>query len=352
MNYNRNLWKQINQFTNRAVGSGRSTPTPPTPTTDTVTITTQPQDVTCYVDESAVFTVVAISSDETAVLSYQWQVLNNDTWANVSGATSSSYSAPTGAVMEKSYRVVVTSDKGGTATSNSADLTVEEAPVIPDTVTITTQPVGGYYPITLSVTAESDDETATLSYQWYYNDDFDWLPVEGATSSTYYVDHSGQYRCTVTSDKGGTATTNSVIVAQPDTVTITSQPVGGYIPLTLSVTAESNDETAVLSYQWQFLDDSWTDISGATTASYYDENTIGSIRCLVTSSKGGTATTNTITVDTPDTVTITTQPQSTSGYVGDTITLTVSAESDNWEYAQFLACQRCAVCQLLLRLEK
>ena len=85
MNYNRNLWKQINGFSNGVTGSYRSKqpPTPPTPTTDTVTIGTQPTDVSCYIGDTATFTIVATSSDETATLSYQWQSLESETWTNI-----------------------------------------------------------------------------------------------------------------------------------------------------------------------------------------------------------------------------------------------------------------------------
>ena len=215
MNYNRNLFQQINRLTNEVTGSYRSytPPEPPVPVTDTVTITTQPTDITCYIGDTATLSIVAVSDDETATLSYQWQLYDSE-WLNIQGATLSSYTAPTLDEKEVYYRCVVTSDKGGTATSNQALLTVEAVPI--DTVTITVQPQSASGNtgdvITLSVTATSDDVTATLSYQWQVKNGSTYNDISGATSNTYTVPTTTagtqRYRVVVTSDKGGTATSN------------------------------------------------------------------------------------------------------------------------------------------------
>ena len=305
MNYNRNLFRQINRLTNEVTGSYRTyNPPEPPVVTDTVTITTEPTDITCYIGDTATLTIVAVSDDETATLSYQWQILDGETWLNVSGATESSYVVPTSGLKEDSYRCQVTSDKGGSATSTTATVTVQEMPV--DTVTITTQPqtTTGYIgdTITLSVVAESDDETATLSYQWQRKDGSTYEDITDATSSTYTVNtaYTGteRYRVIVTSDKGGTATSNYAdVTVQNDTVTISAQPqtTSGYVgdTITLSVTASSNNPNATLSYQWQNYGDGWTDISGATSNTYtVDTSTVSTrqYRCLINSTTGGTAT--------------------------------------------------------------
>jgi len=283
--------------------------TPPTPTTDTVTIITQPEDTTAYVGGEFDFHTVADTDDATATLSYQWQIYADSTWTDISGATSSTYvgTAPetTGTA---DYRCVVNSTGGGTATSDSATLTVEAIPI--DTVTITTQPQSatGFIgdTITLSVVAESDDETATLSYQWQVKDGSTYTDISGATSSTYTVNTSTvgteRYRVVVTSDKGGTATSNYAdVTVTTDTVTITTQPSSTTVyvdePVTLSVTAVSNSQTAVLSYQWQQFDgySSWDNLPYETSYTYSpDTSTTGNqaYRCVITSSLGGTATTD------------------------------------------------------------
>ena len=357
MNYNRNLFQQINRLTNEVTGSYRTyNPPEPPVVTDTVTITTQPTDVTCYIGDTATFTVVAVSDDETATLSYQWQLYDSD-WLNIQGATSSSYTAPTLDEKEVNYRCVITSDKGGTATSETATLTVEAVPV--DTVTIVSQPsdttayIGGEF--SFITVADTDDETATLSYQWQIYADSTWTDISGAIHATYVgtapsTTGTADYRCVVTSTGGGTATTDTAtLTVEVDTVTITAQPqsasamVGDTV--TLSVTATSDAQGVTLSYQWQVKDGStYTDISGATSSTYtVDTTTLGTerYRVVVTSDKGGTATSNyaDVTVET-ETITITAQPQSTSGYVGDTITLSVTATSNSpsatlsyqWQY--------------------
>ena len=319
--------------------------------TDTVTITTQPQDVDCYVGGSATLSIVAESDDETATLSYQWQVYDED-WTDITDATSTSYSASTAAIGDTNYRCVVTSDKGGSATSETAEVSVSAQPLPPvDHITITTQPTASTsvyvsQTATLSVVAESDDPDATLYYLWQVYDGEEWDDIVGASSSTYTAPTStvgvNTYRVLIASSLSGTATSDSATVTvSADTVSIITNPgdTQVYINEGASVACEaiSNAQGATLSYQWQVLDPlyDWTDISGATSSTYSGVDTSQEsywvYRCVVTSSYGGTATTTqaVVIVTQRDTITITTQPQSTSGYVGDTITLSVTAVSDN-----------------------
>lgn len=320
--------------------------------TDTVTITTQPQDVDCYVGGSATLSIVAESDDETAILSYQWQVYGED-WTDITDATSTSYSASTAAIGDTNYRCNVTSDKGGSATSETAEVSVSAQPLPPvDHITITTQPTASTsvyvsQTATLSVVAESDDPDATLYYQWQVYDGEEWDDIVGASSSTYTAPTStvgvNTYRVLIASSLSGTATSDSATVTvSVDTVLIITNPGDTQVYLnegaSVACEASSNAQGATLSYQWQIynaFDEDYEDISGATSATYtgIDTSSTGNqtLRCVVTSSYGGTATTTaaTVTVAQRDTITITTQPTTTSGYVGDTITLSVTAVSDN-----------------------
>lgn len=97
-----------------------------------ITIDTQPADTTVDLSESetdtATFTVEASINSELP-LSYQWQKQEGGSgaWANVSGATASSYTTGTltvGADNGDKYRVVVSAE-GVTATSSAATLTVQ-----------------------------------------------------------------------------------------------------------------------------------------------------------------------------------------------------------------------------------
>src|SRR5205814_2164627 len=122
------------------------------------TISTQPANQTVTAGQTVTFTVVASG---TAPLSYQWQ----KNGANITGATSASYTTPATTTADSGAAfVVVVSNTAGTATSNAATLTVNPAPVAP---AITTQPayqtVTAGQAATFTVTATG---TAPLSYQW------------------------------------------------------------------------------------------------------------------------------------------------------------------------------------------
>lgn len=88
-----------------------------------VSITTQPDDATVEEGETATFTVVGKNA-----VSYQWQIADGEEWDDISGATSASYETGVLALADdgSEYRVVVTGAYG-TATSDTATLTVTEA---------------------------------------------------------------------------------------------------------------------------------------------------------------------------------------------------------------------------------
>lgn len=86
------------------------------------TIDVQPKHVIAKVGETASFSVSATASGGS--LSYQWQSWVSGAWADISGATSSSYTTGTLAAGDsEAYRCNVTDDNGTTATAD-ASLTV------------------------------------------------------------------------------------------------------------------------------------------------------------------------------------------------------------------------------------
>jgi hypothetical protein len=103
---------------------------PPDPV---IAITTQPQNVSVVEPETATFSVTATVTNG-GVLSYQWQVQQEGAgaFANISGATSASYTTGATAVGDGAgatdgdvFRVVITAGVGATpVTSNTATLTV------------------------------------------------------------------------------------------------------------------------------------------------------------------------------------------------------------------------------------
>lgn len=96
-----------------------------------ITIGTQPADITKTAPATATFTVVA-TINAALPLSYQWQIQQEGTgsWANITGATSASYTTgatatgdAAGATDGDKYRVIVSAE-GVSVTSNAATLTV------------------------------------------------------------------------------------------------------------------------------------------------------------------------------------------------------------------------------------
>lgn len=209
---------------------------------------------------------VVLSANTGTGLTYQW--LRNGT--NLSGATSSSYTAATSG----SYTVVVASGSCST-TSAATTVTVGSAP----SATIsaggsTTFCSGG------SVTLSANTGTG-LTYQWRRNG----TNLSGATSSTYAASTGGTYTVVVTSS--GCSTTSAgtnVTVSTSPTATITA---GGSTNFCTggSVLLSANSGTG-LSYQWRR---DGTNLSGAT-ASSYTATTSGSYTVVVTS--GGCSTTS------------------------------------------------------------
>lgn len=98
------------------------------------TITVQPSSQTVTAGQSATFSVTATG---TAPLSYQWQ--NAATSTNISGATSPSYTLSSTTTSESgtTFKVVVT-NSAGSATSNTATLTVNAQAPPPPNVTVLT----------------------------------------------------------------------------------------------------------------------------------------------------------------------------------------------------------------------
>jgi hypothetical protein len=172
-------------------------------------IITQPSSVPAVcVGGTASFTVTATGS---GTLMYQWQKGG----ANISGATSPTYSiASVASSNAGNYDCIVTGGCGS-ATSSSASLAVSPAP------TFTNQPnnqnalIGK--PASFSVTSSG---SSPFSYQWKFNSQ----NISGATLQSYSIGsvavaNGGNYSCTVTDACGQSTTSSAAVLSIQCTVT-------------------------------------------------------------------------------------------------------------------------------------
>src|SRR5438067_2022092 len=301
------------------VSGGSNPPSPLTPA-----ITAQPANQTVTAGQAATFSVTATG---TAPLTYQWQ----KNGANITGASSSSYTTPVTMTSESGSTFdVVVSNVAGSATSNAATLTVNAAAVAPS---ITTQPASQVVTVGQTATfAVVASGTTPLTYQWRKNG----TAISGATSASYTTaattsaDNGAQF-VVVDRKSVGSATSNAAtltVSAAAVAPSITTQPSNQTVTVgqtaTFTVVATG---TAPLSYQWQ---KSGTAISGATSASYTTPATTsadnGAQFVVVVSNPVGSVTSNagTLTVNASSTApSITTQLANLTVTVGQTATFKV-----------------------------
>jgi hypothetical protein len=284
-------------------------------------ISTQPIAQAVTTGSTAVFSVVASG---TLPLFYQW---TRDGTA-VAGATNNRLEIASAAFENAGLYTVVVSNEAANVVSSSVLLTVN-APVGP---AITTQPQaqtvtrGGT--VNLSVAATG---TAPLAYQWKK----DGVLLQGATKATYSKvsvqdADAGDYSVSVSNAVGEeSSNTVKLVVTAPVPPSITTQPIsrsvveGNSASFTVSVAG-----TAPFSYQWKF---EGVNISGATNANFTRGSAVkshaGKYMVTVTNAAGSADSMEaTLTVSSPVTASISTQPISRGVLVGDSVTFAVVAD--------------------------
>jgi hypothetical protein len=218
-------------------------------------ITTPPADETVTAGQTATFGVTATG---TAPLTYQWY----KNGAQISGATSASYTTPATASGDSGAHFTVTvTNVAGTATGGPATLTVNTVPTI---TTPADETVTAGQTATFSVTTTG---TAPLTYQWYKNG----AQISGATSASYTTpatasgDSGAHFTVTVT-NVAGSATSGQATLKVNTPPTITTPPASQTVIVgqtaTFTVIATG---TSPLSYRW-FKGGAL--ISGATSSTY------------------------------------------------------------------------------------
>ncbi len=215
-------------------------------------ITRQPGSQTVALGTAASFSVTATGTPSPT---FQWY----KNGVAVVGATSSTLTIPTVALVDEgTYYVVVTNALGAVA-SNNATLTVAVPPAI------TTQPQsrsvnpGARVEFTVAATG-----SAPLGYQWFKDD----VAISGATDATLViaaatVSDAGVYRVNVTNVAGSVSSENATLtVATPPVITQQPIIVVNASGTSVRVTASGS---APLVYQWYR---NGTAVPGATAATY------------------------------------------------------------------------------------
>ena len=184
--------------------------------------TAQPASVSVLTPNTATFTVVVTGNPAPTL---QWQLSTNagGSFADIAGATGSSYTTTATVVGDNGhqYRVVATNTVGS-VNSNAATLTV----AVPAAPSFTTQPSS----ITVNqgqntsfTVAASGTPTPTLQWQLSTNSGASWGNINGATFATLYLfnmaasDSGRQYRVVASNSVASASSNAAVLTVLPKT---------------------------------------------------------------------------------------------------------------------------------------
>jgi hypothetical protein len=204
--------------------------------------------------------------------SIQWQSsTDNVTFTNITGATSSNYTA-VNLTVTKYYRVIVSSASCGTpVTGTAVAITVNSTGVNAGTISGAATVCSGTNSSVLTITGSQGN------IQWQSSsDNITFTDIVGENLSTYTATNltaSRYYRIVVTNGTCGSATSSSALI------TVAQLPVAGTISGPTSVCSGTNSAALTLTgytgtIQWQSSTDNVTfsNISGATGATYTATN--------------------------------------------------------------------------------
>ncbi len=259
-------------------------------------IATQPLSQTVCPSAPASFSVAASG---TGPFNYQWRKNSS----NIAGATNSTFTIAAASTGDAGNYDVIVNGSCGSATSNTAALTVSTTPII--SAQPANQTVCFGTAASFSVTASG---TGPITYQWRKNGS----NIAGAINSTFSLPSTvsgdaGSYDVIVTG-ACGSATSNAATLTVNPTTTISQQPANQTVTTGQSATFSVTATGVGLTCQWR---KNGSNINGATSSSYNIANAIpsdaGNYSVVVTGTCG-TSTSNAATLTVVNCPAITVNP--------------------------------------------
>ncbi len=322
-----------------------------TPVSAAPVITLNPTSQSLVVGQTVTFAGAASGTPTPTV---QWQLSTDGgvTFANITGATSTTYSFTASLAQNgDEYRAVFTNTQG-TATTSAATLS-NSSLLAPPVVTLNplTQSINAGLPVSFTVAA-SGSPTPTVQWQVSTDGGLTYANISGATSTTYSFTATGvqdgfEYRAIFTNLEGTATTAAAFLFVQTAAVSpvVTLNPTSQSVPqgntVTFTVAGTGNPAPTV---QWQMSTDNgatFTNITGATSTSYSFTSAASQngyeYRAVFTNAIGTATTTAAIlTILPPSNLpVITLNPTSTTIVTGQTVIFTALATGSPFPTVQW-----------------
>ncbi len=302
-------------------------------------MTAQPVSDTVNPGGTATFTAAASGNPAPSV---QWQQSTNGgaTWSNISGATSIMLTLNNVSLSENGYEYMAFfTNSSGITVSSAATLTVTTVATAP---TVTTQPVsetvnaGG----TATFTAAAGGNPApSVQWQQSTNGGATWSNISGATSTTLALNNvvssaNGYEYLAVFTNSAGIAISSAATLSVDSLPAVTAQPVSVMVnaggTATFTAAAGGNPTPTVQWRQSTNGGDTWTNIGGATSATFTLNNVVSSqngyeCQAVFTNSVGSAASNAATLTITPGPVVTSISPS--SGPAGLDTTVTIAGSS-------------------------
>jgi hypothetical protein len=215
-------------------------------------------------------------------ISYEWQTNASGSFATIGGATGATYSPPA-LTATTSYQRRTVSVSGGqtcySAYTTPVTITVN-ASVTAGTIGTNQTICNGTSPSALTSTTNGTG-SGVISYEWQTNASGSYVTIGGATGATYSppaLTATTSYQRRTVSVSGGTTCYSAYTT--PVTITVISAITAGTIGGNITI-CSGGDPAAFtitpatgigITYQWQYSltggAGPWTDVSGATSATY------------------------------------------------------------------------------------